>query len=120
MHRQLAILLLAVSVVLGSVTACPRGVLACSMVGQVNHQCCGNHLSLRSRNCCGGSTQLPAPALSTTARQDNAAPIHAAWAVTHQTCSTGSAQPTASGRYRLEGNPPPPDTPLAQHTALLL
>jgi len=119
MFRPFASLVVAATVILGSVTACPSGAFACGMLKAVHHRCCGDRQALGTRNCCGVKAAQPA-ALGAGLQPDAAAPVHLAWAVIHRACAPSDARIAGSSRSGLDGTLSPPDTLLTQHTALLL
>jgi hypothetical protein len=121
MLRKAAILMLVAAVVLTGATACPRGAAACPMVKQATHDCCGNHLSLRTHDCCRGSKQLPAPTL-TTAVAGHADPhvINvASMAALPSAPNHGTGSISVRQICRDHGLAPP-DTLVTRHASLLL
>jgi len=119
MSRKLAILLLALSMISAGLATCPRGAVACALLQQANHQCCGNHLSLRTRDCCRGE-RLPTPAFTSGAAGNGATHL-AKLLVTSASCLLTPAQPArgfppSDHQYGLA----PPDTLVTRHTSLLL
>jgi hypothetical protein len=119
MARQLASLLLAVTFLAGAETACPRGAWSCMVIKQANHGCCGQHESLRSRNCCGAKGQLSGAALTVASRDNGRVPTYTTSVLSHGSCAS-SRWPAAYARHFLPGSPCPPDTPITRHIALLL
>ncbi len=120
MSRRLAIVLLLEVVSSSGGATCPRGVMACSMAQPAAHDCCKHRTTLRSDDCCCKAVrQLTAQAISTTAQYENgsvkpvAALLHAVLSPTDAAGALKTAQPLRHG-------PAPPDTPITQHTLLLL
>ncbi len=111
-------LLLAASVVLTGITACPRGGL-CSVIQQAAHKCCHRSEALRSLNCCDAGSQLASRALGPERALDQGRIAPDAVAVlpidSHAT-STSVAFTRSAPRWGLA----PPGTLTAQHTSLLL
>jgi hypothetical protein len=119
MAQRLATLLLAATVAFAGLTTCPRGALSCTMLKQANRACCGNQLALRSHNCCGNGQQAASQALNGIAGHSERESFRSI-TVTLRVPDVHAAAPQRSRCSVQTGGPAPPDTPLTQHTQLLL
>ena len=120
MTRRLGTLLLLAAVSLSGAATCPRGVMACAMTPQATHDCCKHRTTLRSDDCCcKAAHQLTSQAVSTAPQNDNV-PVKRVAALFHPALSLGHTIGGSSVRQPLGDGADPPDTPITQHTQLLL
>jgi hypothetical protein len=119
---KLATAVLAVSIVISGISICPRGGLACSMPRAMGRCCCGSHAALRTTDCCAGGAHSPATTVKASSTDRDyrlsgklLAPV--AW---QAVSGTSLADTLVSGRCYSRYGPAPPDTPITQHTLLLL
>jgi hypothetical protein len=94
--------------------------MACAMKRQASHDCCKHRTNLRSNDCCcAGAHQASPPAFSSLPQHAHAlaffvaALSQTALGVPALDCGVGLTAPLGCG-------PAPPDTPITQHTQLLL
>jgi hypothetical protein len=120
MAQRLATLLLAATVAFAGLTACPRGALSCTMLKQANRGCCGNQLSLRSHNCCGNGQQAASQALNGIAGDSERQSFRSITVTLRVPDVHSAAQQSGRCSVQTGGGPAPPDTPITQHTQLLL
>ncbi|HEX7406636.1 MAG TPA: hypothetical protein VF515_03190 [Candidatus Binatia bacterium] len=122
MLERAAVVVLAASIVLGSVTVCPRGGLACPMQKPAGHHCCGSSSTWRAHDCCAGGAHLPSAALTATgADQEHRHSTQAPAPFIVPVTTAGSCWSVLGPqRCLLKGGPAPPDTPITRHTSLLL
>lgn len=119
MLRRVAIVVLIAVVSTAVLSTCPRPVSACAMSFQARHGCC-EHVAVRQAPCCCGSNQRLPQLVST------AGPIAHAQGV-RLVSVAARWQPEAAvtlalrvSRAAAGHRPAPPDTPIHNHTRLLL
>jgi hypothetical protein len=120
MAQRLAALLLAATVAFAGLTVCPRGALSCTMLRQANHACCGNQLSLRARNCCGSGQEGAGPVLSAISGHPDRESFRSCAVTLRAPDLPTAAQPGIRCPLHSAAGSAPPDTPITQHTQLLL
>jgi hypothetical protein len=120
MLRRVAILLLVTLVAGVGMTACPRPATACTMAVQARHACC-DHVALRTSQCCCSAGQRTTQLLSPMGpyQPDHGSRLLAAVYGWQPDMATGVPL-TAQQRMRAGHGPAPPDTPIHNHTQLLL
>ena len=119
MSRRLGILLLLAVVSLSGSATCTRGAMACPMVRQAAHDCCKHRATLRSDDCCcKAAHQLTSQAISTAPQTENVS-VRLVVALLHPVLSPTTDSGSLSVGHLLHGVAPP-DTPITQHTLLLL
>jgi hypothetical protein len=113
-------MLLLAAVSFSGAATCPRGVMTCAMMQQATHDCCKQRTTLRSNDCCcKAAHQLTSQAVSTAAQNDNV-PVKLVAALFHPALSLTNATRGISATHPLGRGADPPDTPITQHTQLLL
>lgn len=120
MSQRLGVMLLLAAVTLSSVVTCPRKVVACSMAQRTMHDCCKQRTTLRNNDCCcQPAHQLTAQAVSTFPQDENV-PIRLAVTLFQPVFSPIDASRMISTAAAFGHGSDPPDTPITQHTLLLL
>ena len=120
MTRRLGIVLLLAAVSLSGAATCPRGVVTCAMMQQGTPDCCKQRTTLRTDDCCcKAAYQLTSQAVSTAPQNDNV-PIKLVAALFHPVLSLTNTTRAISATDPLGRGADPPDTPITQHTQLLL
>jgi len=119
MVRRIAILVLVSFVAVAAGAACPQGAAACPVARRAVRDCCAHHTVTRDATCCCARGALSATPTLTSAEQAT----HGVYApslagLSAVPCAAPPLNPLAvvtRGRGLA-----PPDTLIAQHTALLL
>jgi hypothetical protein len=119
MGRRLGILTLAAAVGLPGLAFCPRGVMACGVARQASHDCCKHRTSLRSDDCCCGA-QRTSVQTTGAALQEGHASAGGSVTALHWVVPTTAPPRTARAWFTFSHGLGPPDTPITQHTQLLL
>ena len=119
---KFATAVVAASIVVSTIGVCPRGGLACSMPKPMSHCCCGSHATLRTTDCCAGGAHCPATVVKAASTDREHRPsgkllVAIAW---QAATGTSLANTVMSARCYSRYGPAPPDTPITQHTSLLL
>lgn len=120
MSRRLGVLVLLIAVSLSGSATCPRGAIACSMMQPAVHDCCKHRTTLRADDCCcKAAHQLTSQAISTAPQRDTVSGRLVA-ALLHPVPCWAAAGGGLSAGNPLGHGVAPPDTPITQHTLLLL
>lgn len=118
MTQRLALVALSAILALAGVVSCPRGTMACAMVQKAAHDCCGHSTNLRSADCCCGGAHQTSVQATGAASQDSGFSVSFAPMMVHSPVVTRAS--TACKGSALSHGPAPPNTPITQHTQLLL
>ena len=98
---------------------CPRTAMACNISRQSAHDCCKHRTTLRADNCCcKGATSSSSPALS-NAQGDQLGKVLTATLPSDTLIAAIGIDATPVWQ-RLHRGLAPPNTPVTQHTLLLL
>lgn len=119
MARRLGTLVLVAAVALSGLLSCPRGVTACSVARHTSHDCCKSATTVRTNECrCGGHHEGAAAIGS--APQHGHSPAKLLVSATVPGAIAPPECSVARAWYSLRHGLAPPDTPITQHTRLVL
>jgi hypothetical protein len=120
MARRLAVLVLTTIIAFAGVVTCPRGLVACTVGQQAVRDCCRHQTNLRNADCCCGGAHRTASQATDTALQPHQVSFTCIAASLHLATLAIAATGTPTAWHQLRHGLAPPDTPITQHTLLLL
>lgn len=120
MAKRVGTLLLAATVVVAGVLACPRGAL-CGLMRRDPHRCCQGRTAVRASDCCPDGTQLAQRGpISESDRGPTELGLHSAAPFIDAVALPVMLDARAKRPFDLIRGVAPPGPLLAHHTALLL